>query len=124
MYSSSAGEQDLCSCGGRYNHNHTASQQKPVAPKIKNAERHPQCTAIQGTVSGVTIAPRLLPALKMPVASARSFCGNHSETAFRLAGNTADSPSPRAKRAARNPWNEVTTPCASEARLQKAMANA
>src|ERR1700683_5151673 len=124
MYSNSAGEQDGCSCGGRKTTSHSPSHMNPTPPNRKKAERQPQCTAIHGTMRGVAIAPRLLPALKIPVASARSFLGNHSATAFRLAGNTADSPNPKAKRATRKPVNELARPCAIEARLQNAMAKA
>ena len=66
---------------------------------ITNAQRHPQCRAIQGTINGVTIAPALVPALKIPVARARSFFGNHSATVLMLAGKTPASPKPRAERA-------------------------
>ena len=41
---------------------------------------------IQGTTSGVTSAPTFVPELKMPVASARSFLGNHSATVLMEAG--------------------------------------
>ncbi len=64
-----------------------------------NASRHPQVSAIHGTVSGVTIAPTLLPALKIPVAKARSFLGNHSAVALIAPGKLPDSPSPSAARA-------------------------
>ena len=57
-------------------------------------------SASQGTTSGAMIAPTFVPALKMPVASARSFLGNHSATDLIAAGKLADSPSPSAKRAA------------------------
>src|SRR5438067_13387205 len=39
----------------------------------------------------------------MPVASARSFFGNHSATALIAPGKLADSPSPKSARAAENP---------------------
>ncbi len=51
---------------------------------------------------GVMIAPTLEPALKTPTASARSFCGNHSDTDFKLAGKLPDSPSPNVKRISAN----------------------
>jgi len=41
------------------------------------ASCQPQVTAIQGTTSGAIIAPTFVPELKMPVARARSFFGNH-----------------------------------------------
>ncbi len=75
-------------------------------------------------MSGVTIAPTFVPALKMPVAKARSFFGNHSETALRLAGKTPASPKPSAARAAPKPATEPAKACAIEARLQKTIAAA
>ena len=63
------------------------------------------------------MAPIFVPALKIPVANARSFLGNHSATALMLAGNTPASPKPSANRAARNPCIELIAPNAIEARL-------
>jgi len=62
--------------------------------------------------------------LKIPVASARSFRGNHSATAFMLAGNTPDSPNPSAERAAKKLHSELPAACAMDAMLQKTMAAA
>ncbi len=59
---------------------------------------------MKGTISGVTMAPILVPALKMPVASARSFFGNQSVTALMPPRKAADSPRPSATRA-RMKWN-------------------
>src|SRR6202047_5575414 len=73
------------------------SQTNPRAPVRRKAERQPQCEAIHGATSGVTMAPALVPALKIPVASARSFLGNHSATHLMLAGKTPASPNPRAR---------------------------
>ena len=53
-------------------------------------------------------APTLLPALKIPTASARSRFGNHSATVFTEPGKFPDSPRPSAARAAPNPTAE---PC-------------
>ena len=44
-----------------------------MAPTISNAFSQPQCSAIQGTVSGANTAPMFAPELKMPVAKERSF---------------------------------------------------
>ena len=52
----------------------------PTAPVAMNAHSHPQVSAIHGTVIGASTAPTLLPALKIPTASARSPFGNHSDT--------------------------------------------
>jgi len=46
------------------------------------------------------IAPVFVPALKMPVANARSFLGNHSATALMAPGKFADSATPSNARAA------------------------
>src|SRR6266403_3481190 len=100
------------------------SQTKPSAPVRRKAERQPQCRAIHGTTNGVMMAPALVPALKIPVARARSFLGNHSATHLMLAGKTPASPKPSAKRAAAKLTNEPAAACAMEARLQKAMARA
>ena len=56
-----------------------------------------------GTSNGAATAPTLLPALKMPVASARSFLGNHSLTVLIAAGKFPPSANPSAKRAALKP---------------------
>jgi hypothetical protein len=47
------------------------------------------------------MAATLVPALKIPVAKARSFLGNHSATDLMAAGKLPDSPSP--SRARQNP---------------------
>ena len=58
---------------------------------------------IHGTTSGVMSAPMLVPELKMPVARARSFFGNHSATALIDAGKLPASPSPRITRESARP---------------------
>ena len=85
---------------------------------IKNAHCHPQLIAIHGTTSGATIAPTFVPALKIPVASARSRLGNHSATVLIAAGKFPASPSPSANRAAENPLTVRTIACAIAAMLQ------
>src|SRR4051812_23606583 len=62
------------------------------------------------TMNGETAPPIEEPLSKNAVASARSFFGNHSETALVAAGQFADSPSPSRKRHAR----KVPKPCAAE----------
>src|SRR2546422_2373318 len=86
----------------RYNESHANSQRKPSDPVTTNAQRHPQVSVIHGTMSGVRIAPVLVPALKMPVARARSSLGNHSPTLLIAPGKLADSPRPSSARAAEN----------------------
>src|ERR1700732_70572 len=100
------------------------SQTNPSAPVRRNAERQPQCEAIRGAISVVTIAPPLVPALKIPVANDRSFLGNHSATHLMLAGKTPASPNPSAKRAAAKVAKEPAAAWAMDAKLQKIMATA
>src|SRR5713101_7990756 len=73
----------------------------------------------QGTVRIATIGPTFVPALKMPVASARSFLGNHSATVLMQAGKLADSPSPRNARATPKVNAERAAAVATAARLQR-----
>ena len=65
--------------------------------------RHPQWRVIQGTARGVTSAPTFVPELKMPVAKARSFFGNHSATVLMEAGKLPASPRPSTNRASAKP---------------------
>ena len=51
------------------------------------------------TIIGAAIAPTVDPELKIPIAKARSFLGNHSATVLTEAGKFADSPKPNAARA-------------------------
>ena len=69
----------------------------------------PRCTAIH-TMPPETITPMLVPELKMPVASARSFCGNHMPTALIDAGKLAASAKPRMKRTITKPRTVATRP--------------
>src|SRR6266571_5501914 len=86
----------------RYGASHRNSQRKPSEPVKTNAQRQLQVRAIQGTMRGVRIAPVFVPALKMPVARARSSLGNHSPTLLMAPGKLADSPRPSSARAAEN----------------------
>src|SRR5436190_9554973 len=65
-----------------------------MIPVKMNASYQPHAITIAGTSSGVANAPTFVPALKMPVASARSFFGNHSATVLIEAGKLPASPSP------------------------------
>jgi hypothetical protein len=58
------------------------------------------------------IAPTFAPALKMPIARARSRCGNQSVTARMPAGKLPDSPIPSPNRAAAKLATPVANPCA------------
>src|SRR3989442_15819144 len=75
----------------------------PIAPVATNAARQLQVRTIQGTRTGVMMAPTFVPALKMPVVRARSFLGNHSATVLIEAGELAPPPRPRAKRGTPKP---------------------
>ena len=76
-----------------------------------NAHCQPNRSASMTTANEI-ITPTLVPELKMPVASARSFCGNHIATALIDAGKLAASAAPRRKRTAANPKTVLTRPCA------------
>ena len=69
-----------------------------------------------------TITPTLVPELKMPVASARSFCGNHIATALMDAGKLAASATPRMKRMMMKPMTVATRPCPAAATDQRISA--
>src|ERR1043165_6532358 len=103
MYLSSDAESDGCSSGRRYNKSDAASQRKPIAPVAMNADFQPHLEVSQKTTGGVTIAPMLVPELNIPVASARSFLGNHSATVLIAAGKLPASPRPSRKRTAMKP---------------------
>src|SRR5215471_10567843 len=95
------------------------SHRKPSAPVATNATRHPYVAVTHATRGGVTIAPAFVPELKIPVAKARSFLGNHSATALIEAGKLPDSPNPKAKRATPKPKTDLASAWAIAARLQK-----
>ena len=63
-----------------------------MTPIMMNAQVQPQFTCIQGTVSGASIAPTLVPELKMPVAKDLSFLGKYSAVALIAAGKLPASP--------------------------------
>src|SRR6267142_2464824 len=88
--------------GSQYRESQRMSQRNPSEPVAMKAHGQPHVSAIQGTRRGVMIAPVFVPALKMPVASARSLFGNHSATALMAPGKFADSATPSRARAAEN----------------------
>src|SRR5689334_18355939 len=83
-----------------------------------NVHFQPYEIVSQGTVTAATNTPTLVPALKIPVARARSFLGNHSATVLIEAGKFPASPSPSAKRATLKPATVLTSACAIAAMLQ------
>ena len=84
-----------------------ASHTNPSAPVATNAQYQPQRSVINGTTSGVTSAPMLVPELKRPVANARSRFGNHSATTLIAAGKFPASPRPSANRATMKPATDA-----------------
>ena len=74
-----------------------------------NAACQPYVTVNQGTTAGATTAPIFAPELKIPVASARSFFGNHSAVALIAAGKFPDSLRPRKPRATPKPKTVVAS---------------
>ena len=86
------------------------------------AHCQPQNSAIKGTVNGATIAPILAPELKIPVARALSFLGNHSATVLIAAGKLPASLTPRALRAIPKPNTLVAKAWHTAATLQKPVA--
>ncbi len=98
---------------------HAISQMNPSAPVAMNAARHPHVSAIHGTMIGVMIAPTFEPALKMPVANARSRDGNHSATVLIDAGKVARlAEAEREARDAESGAPSARAPCAIADRLQ------
>src|SRR4051812_46852204 len=86
MYASSDGETRGCSAGLRYIGIQNPSHKSPIPPVTTNADCQPQLSASQGTTAGAATAPTFAPALAKPIASARSFFGNHSAIVFTAAG--------------------------------------
>jgi hypothetical protein len=79
------------------------SQIRPTAPVMINAHCQPIVIAMIGTTMGAIMAPILVPELKIPVASALSFLGNHSAVVLIAAGKLPASGTPSAARATPNP---------------------
>src|SRR5687767_5663757 len=107
MYASSAWLTRGCSSGERYEIHHRTSHRNPMAPVRMNAHSHPYEMVMIGTISGVSRAPMFVPALKIPVANARSLRGNHSATVLMAPGKLPASPRPSAKRAPMKPATDA-----------------
>src|SRR4051812_40512827 len=97
--------------GGSKNMSQKASHTKPHAPIATNAVFHPKLRKSHGTISGAKIEPTFEPALKIPVATERSFGGNHSATVLIAAGKFPDSPNPNATRAKPKPKTVRMSAC-------------
>src|SRR6185436_1483642 len=110
--------------GGSNSISQKPSQTKPHAPRTTKAVFHPKLRNSQGTTKGAKIEPTFEPALNIPVATDRSFGGNHSVTVLIAAGKLPASPRPSATRATPNPKTVRINACAIAARLQKVIENA
>src|ERR1019366_9919406 len=100
------------------------SHTNPDKPSATNDICQPKVRYSHGTSNGAKMAPMFEPALKMPVATERSFGGNHSATVLIAVGKLPDSPSPSAKRAVPKPNTDRASACAIAARLHSTMENA
>ena len=89
---------------------------------MMNAHFQPHAAAINGTDNGATMAPMLVPELKMPVAKARSFFGNHSAIVLMAAGKLPDSVNPSADLATINPNVLLIKACITAAMLHSPVA--
>ena len=74
------------------------------------------------TTTGATMLPTLAPALKIPVAYARSRLGNHSATVLMQAGKFAASPRPSRNIASAKLATENAAPGSMAATLHRQMA--
>src|SRR5207244_688611 len=86
MWASSAPETLGWVSGLRYRASHSTSHTKPTEPVAMKAQRHPHVSAIQGTTSGVMIAPVLVPSLKLPYTMERSRTVTHVSTDYDAPG--------------------------------------
>ncbi len=87
-------------------------------------QRQPKLSAIAGIIIGAMIAPTLVPALKIELASARWRFGNHSATALIADGKLPPSLRPSATRAPKNPPTEPTAAWATAHTLQSVIDTA
>ena len=68
--------------GSRYIHHHSGTHNTPSEAASRNADRKPK-RCIRYTISGVAIvAPIMLPVLKIPMASVRSFGPKSCDTTY------------------------------------------
>jgi hypothetical protein len=94
---------------------------KPNAPVIQNTSCQPKWFKINGTISSADTTPMLVPALNIPVANARSFFGNHSDTVFIAAGKFPASPNPNPTLANPKPNALRASACSMPAMLHTTM---
>src|SRR4051812_45111277 len=95
-----------------------------MPPVTTNADCQPQLSASHGTMSGAATAPTLAPALAKPIASARSFFGNHSARVLTAAGYAGDSVTPSSARTTPKVNAPRARPCSIAAALHAASAMA
>src|SRR3984957_6383593 len=100
------------------------SQQRPIEPVQRKAERQPKRAVTAAIMMGAMKKEALVPELKRPVARARSSEGNHSVVALMAAGKLPDSPRPRRARAMQKPATLATREVLMEAHPQRRMAMA
>src|ERR1700722_13503987 len=91
---------------------HSASQQMPIAPVTRNADRHPNRRAMGVTISGVMIAPSDAPLYPIAVPRDWRLGGNDSAAALSAAGKADPSPKPSTLRAMANPQKPDIQACA------------
>ena len=79
---------------------------------MTKAHRQPARRATAETTGTASVEPRAVPALKMPMARARSRIGNHSAAARTPAGKFTGWVAPSSSRAPWKPRTELTRPWA------------
>src|SRR5690625_4886546 len=75
----------------------------PKVIKKEYRQLMPSSITNKGRTSGMIVAPTLVPELKIPVAKALSFLGNHSATVLIQEGKFPASPIPKPNRAIEKP---------------------
>src|ERR1017187_352476 len=129
MYSNSAVETRGWLSGLAYIRSQKTSQMNPMDPHTTNVGRHAsrprgpvKASTRTGTTAAGSMLPTLAPELKMLVARARSFLGNHSATVLIQAGKLAASQIPRRNMAAPKCIAECAKPGNMAAVLHNTMA--
>src|SRR4051794_29367630 len=100
------------------------SHRKPSEETATKHARHPYQAESAMKTGGAITEAAFTPALKIPVASARSSCGNHSDIAFVQDGKIAPSKNPSIVRQTPNCAAPVTVACSKDAIDQAAAATA
>jgi hypothetical protein len=95
----------------------------PDRPMTMNTQRQLNCVA-KRSMPPCPMAAKLVPVLKMPVASERWRLGNHSAIALMHAGKLVASPIPKTKRAAAKPTTDDISAWLMAATLQRVTPSA